>query len=389
MAAIAAAAQERQQAAAVAASAIRHPDRIPAPAWLLLFDHRSLFDVTDADYAEMAAWEDALGSFGVEDLTRETFLANMSQRSDSEILTAMCPYTTKMEWPSVLNKKRVKISKLLGEWCAANAVPVPGLVEFLESCHREFAPPVAAKKNANGDDGSADEKRVASTGSSATSASEESNRNHILALWMTPWTVEQGQKALGFAGVKAIVAPVAVQHSQFALFDTLEAFGLRPPLETPEALQALIHYRTSTNSMLSKFGHGGDAVDAASTGNAAIPATPKAVQDYAEKHKALVPVRASTLNERNDEDSKTATDRGSSSSSSRCVYFTGSARNARIATSSGMVVVGVSYNCYDQESDDPTALLPGCDSETALRAAGCRIVVKDFCNMKPSYLRMI
>lgn len=319
----------------------------------------------------MEAWQEALGAFGLGDLTRELFMENVSQRSDSEVMMATCPYTTRLEWPSVLNKKRVRITREVSEWCFANAVPVPGLVDFLERCDKQFA-----------------------SASAASAADASSCGPGMLALWMTPWTAEQGQRALAAAGLKAVVVPTQVQHSQFAFFDTLEAFGLRPPLETPDALRALMQYRTTAGAgVTAQAGSAGDVVDP-SPGAAGIGAgahmapTPQAIHDWTERHKRLRAVRAGTADERRNADD-TQHQLQQLPTQTRVVYFTGSARNARIATSNGLAVVGVSYNNFDQESDASSALVPGCNTDQELLAAGARVVIRDFTKMLPEYLLMI
>ena len=333
------------------------------PRWLLLFDHRSLFDVTDADYAEIAAWEEALASFGVATIDRAVFMASMSQRSASEVLMQLCPFTTRMEWPTVLNKKAIKITHEVAEWCFANAVQIPGAHEFLDACHRELVPPSSP---------SSPEAPPSPTPSGAAApSSSPSSPPDVVALWLTPWQLEHAGVALGHANLKSRVVPVEVHNSDLCFFEVLENFGLRPPVETPENLAALAKYRGTTLEALVERRRGLASVVSTATNDqqqqsalAGAEATGATGATGATPQPPTVPPRA------------------------RVVVFTGSSRVARIATMCGLPAVGVTYNSFNQEEDAPE-LLAGCDDAAALLAAGCRIALPHFEAMRPAYLSMI
>jgi hypothetical protein len=341
-------------AAAAAAAAAAPPPAatttIAAPRWLLLFDHRVLFDVSDADAVDAEAWAEALGAFGLAEINRAAYLESLAGRAEGDVMKTLCPFTTRAEWPSILNKRHVVLSREIADWCFANAVPVPGAADFLDACARELGAP--APRGADDD--------AAAPAAAAAAAAPATPRPGCLSLWLTPWKLEHARAALDVANLSGLVAPYTVQSTELALVQVLETFGLRPPVETP----ALVHSLAATQGLT--------------------------VADVARARERLRSVVAATVNEREaaaarQEQSAPPLD---AAPPTRVVVFVGSARQARLATSCGLTAVGVSYCSFDQE-DDAGGLVPGCDDEQALLAAGCRVVIRDYGKMVPRYLKYV
>jgi phosphoglycolate phosphatase-like HAD superfamily hydrolase len=106
------------------------------PPLVLLLDYRATIESVDLDAANQDAWREALDAFGYQNLDDATFLQQLALSTSSEVMMALCPYTTKDEWGPALNKRDVKLAAAVENMCYANAVPVPGIAELISTAAR-------------------------------------------------------------------------------------------------------------------------------------------------------------------------------------------------------------------------------------------------------------
>lgn len=105
---------------------------------VLVFDYRSLFDADDVDAINHQAWQEVLDGFGYQGLTFEHFMStSMVHKSPSEIMRALCPFTTRAEWTPLLNKRTVRLLRDMGDMCYTQVLPIGGLTNFFVDCAHE------------------------------------------------------------------------------------------------------------------------------------------------------------------------------------------------------------------------------------------------------------
>lgn len=115
-----------------AASTVVGTDRL-----VLVFDYRSLIESEDVDMINYEAWKEVLDSFGYGDLTFPHFMRSLVLKSPSEVMTALCPYTTKAEWGPILNKRTTRLGKDISKLCYAEMLPLAGARDFIIDCTKK------------------------------------------------------------------------------------------------------------------------------------------------------------------------------------------------------------------------------------------------------------
>ena len=93
---------------------------------VLLFELRTLIDCADLDALNLESWKQALGGFGYTHLTPAEYNSTLALQTPDEIMTALCPFTTRAEWGRFLALREVTLDEGVREFCRANVVPVPG-----------------------------------------------------------------------------------------------------------------------------------------------------------------------------------------------------------------------------------------------------------------------
>lgn len=110
-------------------SSVQGTDRL-----VLVFDYRSLVEAEDIDVINYEAWKEVLDAFGYGDLTFPHFMRSLVMKSPSEVMSALCPYTTRAEWSPVLNKRTTRLNKDISRLCYAEMLPIVGLKDFTIDC---------------------------------------------------------------------------------------------------------------------------------------------------------------------------------------------------------------------------------------------------------------
>ena len=108
--------------------------RFLMPAYYLFFPLRSLLEFDDIDRCCLEAWSETLENFGYTVLTRELYQRDLRDRTGSEVMKALCPYTTQMEWGPVVNKRDVRLRRELDALVEVEALPRDGARNFLREC---------------------------------------------------------------------------------------------------------------------------------------------------------------------------------------------------------------------------------------------------------------
>lgn len=104
---------------------------------VLVFDYRTLVEAEDIDVINFEAWKEVLDSFGYGELSFPHFMRSLVFKSPSEVMTSLCPYTTKVEWGPVLNKRIMRLNREVSGLCYAELLPIVGVKDFVLDCTKK------------------------------------------------------------------------------------------------------------------------------------------------------------------------------------------------------------------------------------------------------------
>lgn len=101
---------------------------------VLFFHYRSLMESDDIDQINFVGWKEVLDAFGYGELTYQKCVSDLALKSPHEVMTSLCPYTTRAEWAPLLNKRDTRLEKEISELCFAQVLPLRGIKDFIIDC---------------------------------------------------------------------------------------------------------------------------------------------------------------------------------------------------------------------------------------------------------------
>jgi len=100
----------------------------------IFFSLRTVVEFDDIDRCSKEAWSETLDNFGYT-LTSDIYMRDLKDRTSDEVMKALCPYTTQMEWAPVVNKRDVRLRRELMELVEVECLPRDGAAQFLRDCY--------------------------------------------------------------------------------------------------------------------------------------------------------------------------------------------------------------------------------------------------------------
>jgi hypothetical protein len=295
---------------------------------VLLFDCRCLFETTDLDAHNHAAWMETLDNFGYNSLDRASYVADLAFCTSYEVMAALCPFTTKAEWEPVLNKRTMRLQREVEDMCYANVVPIPGVVEFI------------------------------------TGAARSAEYSSVTTVFLSPYEEAVTKRLLIASDLGPLVdLTVCYTARNTAVLQALEALKARPPVLPRSMVQVvdgdeLPWFSEDPEGVARREGEG----EAEHVARVAAQTVANAAALEAARLASGVEVRA--------------------------VGFASSRASVRDFAAFGVTVVGVEHNNHDQESDEPE-LLEGCDAAADLLAAGSVTSMPTFKGLRAEHLKHI
>lgn len=113
-------------------------DPTPAvpPKLVVLLTYRVTVDAASIERINFEGWKEVLDAFGYASLTLQRCKEELALKSPHEVMTSLCPFTTKAEWVPLLNKRDVRLERDVRDLCFAEVMPIDGIKEFLIDCSK-------------------------------------------------------------------------------------------------------------------------------------------------------------------------------------------------------------------------------------------------------------
>lgn len=106
------------------------------PRLVVFLTYRTALDAASIDRINFEGWKEVLDAFGYASLTLHKCKEELALKSPHEVMTSLCPFTTKAEWGPLLNKRDVRLDRDVKELCFAEVMPIDGIKEFLIDCSK-------------------------------------------------------------------------------------------------------------------------------------------------------------------------------------------------------------------------------------------------------------